>query len=495
MTTDRTASPCSPPAPAGRPSPPRTPSPAASGFADLLGAAHAALAARRARRGHGRVGPPCRVAGPVTSRPRRPPRPSRPGDSLPGPPPCPPSEPSPTGAAPPPRAGRSGRPGRARPAAPAPPVPRRQTPVVPAVPACPAPGARAASAQPVYRPSPPARGVPPAVAARGPGAARSPGRRPRCPPGAGAGLPAARRPSSQSRQVTVIRARRPRASAAAASAASATRSPLLAQGLRGQPHRAGRHGRLHPDAVGVPVRARGAVHRRPRAALRGAAGVRARGPAADLPVGGRVDALGGLRRLQQTSTDRGDRRRRRLDLVRLVVLGRARHRVLPHLPLRVPHLGPAEGVRARDVRGRAAVRRRHASSCRRVQALLASGARDLPLGLSDVKGLVYGVTLAIGVVAPVRHAVRDLPARAEGADAVGRRLAGRARRDDRDRHRRPRLPALPGQRLDAADRHLGGVRADRARLVLRDRADRARRRGRQRAALRARLAPQRRADG
>ena len=34
-----------------------------------------------------------------------------------------------------------------------------------------------------------------------------------------------------------------------------------------------------------------------------------------------------------------------------------------------------------------------------VQALLTSGARDLPLGLSDVKGLVYGVTLAISVVA------------------------------------------------------------------------------------------------
>ena len=34
-----------------------------------------------------------------------------------------------------------------------------------------------------------------------------------------------------------------------------------------------------------------------------------------------------------------------------------------------------------------------------VQALLASGARDLPLGLSEVKGLVYAVTLAIGVVA------------------------------------------------------------------------------------------------
>jgi membrane protein len=32
-----------------------------------------------------------------------------------------------------------------------------------------------------------------------------------------------------------------------------------------------------------------------------------------------------------------------------------------------------------------------------IQALLASGARDLPLGLSDVKGLVYWMTLGIGV--------------------------------------------------------------------------------------------------
>jgi membrane protein len=32
-----------------------------------------------------------------------------------------------------------------------------------------------------------------------------------------------------------------------------------------------------------------------------------------------------------------------------------------------------------------------------VQALLVSGARDLPLGLSDVKGLVYAMTLSIGV--------------------------------------------------------------------------------------------------
>jgi len=33
-----------------------------------------------------------------------------------------------------------------------------------------------------------------------------------------------------------------------------------------------------------------------------------------------------------------------------------------------------------------------------IQALLVSGARDLPLGLSDVKGLVYSITLAIGFV-------------------------------------------------------------------------------------------------
>jgi membrane protein len=33
-----------------------------------------------------------------------------------------------------------------------------------------------------------------------------------------------------------------------------------------------------------------------------------------------------------------------------------------------------------------------------IQALLVSGARDLPLGLSEVKGLVYATTLSIGVV-------------------------------------------------------------------------------------------------
>jgi hypothetical protein len=86
-----------------------------------------------------------------------------------------------------------------------------------------------------------------------------------------------------------------------------------------------------------------AVHRRPRAALGGALGVAARRPAADLPDGRRHDALGGHPPPPADVDDRRHRRDRRRDLVRLVLLGRDGHRVLPHLPLRVPHLGAAEG--------------------------------------------------------------------------------------------------------------------------------------------------------
>ena len=67
-----------------------------------------------------------------------------------------------------------------------------------------------------------------------------------------------------------------------------------------------------------------------------------------------------------------------------------------------------------------------------VQALLASGAEDLPLGLSEVRGLVYAVTLVARRHRAVRDPVRDLPAGAEGEDAVARRLARRARRHGRD---------------------------------------------------------------
>ena len=63
-----------------------------------------------------------------------------------------------------------------------------------------------------------------------------------------------------------------------------------------------------------------------------------------------------------------------------------------------------------------------------LQALLIATADDLPLGLSDVDGLVYGVTLAARRARAVRDAVRDLPAGAARPDAVARGLAGRARR-------------------------------------------------------------------
>ena len=69
-----------------------------------------------------------------------------------------------------------------------------------------------------------------------------------------------------------------------------------------------------------------------------------------------------------------------------------------------------------------------------VQALLASGARDLPFGLSEVRGSSTRSRSALGVRRAVRDPVRDLPARAEGVDAVARR-SGPARSARRSRSR------------------------------------------------------------
>ena len=56
--------------------------------------------------------------------------------------------------------------------------------------------------------------------------------------------------------------------------------------------------------------------------------------------------------------DDGRHRRARLLAVgRRLLLGRARHRVLPHLPPAVPHVGAPEAVRLRDARGRAGLHR------------------------------------------------------------------------------------------------------------------------------------------
>ena len=114
-----------------------------------------------------------------------------------------------------------------------------------------------------------------------------------------------------------------------------------------------------------------------------------------------------------------------------------------------------------------------------VQALLASGAEDLPFGLAGTRDLVYWATIGLGLVVLFGALCITYCGRAQGPDPVAGRLAGRARGDDRHRPRRRDLPRLPVEHLDAADRHQRGVRPDRAGVVLRPGADRARRRGRQ----------------
>ena len=98
-----------------------------------------------------------------------------------------------------------------------------------------------------------------------------------------------------------------------------------------------------------------------------------------------------VRRLQESSTTAGIGACRGR-LVRVLVLGRARHRVLPDLPPAVPGLGATE-LFALGMFAWSCCSSSRASRCR-AQGLLVTGADDLPLGLSDVHGLIYGVTLA-----------------------------------------------------------------------------------------------------
>ena len=120
-----------------------------------------------------------------------------------------------------------------------------------------------------------------------------------------------------------------------------------------------------------------------------------------------------------------------------------------------------------------------------LQSLLITGADDLPFGLSNVEGLIYGVTLAAGVtllfiaLCATYMLVPSgrVPWRCVWPGALGATLAigivdyG--------------FPLYLDERLDAARRHDVRVRPDRARVVLRAGADRALRCGHQRAPLRA----------
>ena len=178
---------------------------------------------------------------------------------------------------------------------------------------------------------------------------------------------------------------------------------------------------------------------------------------------------------------RRHRRVHRQPLGRHVVLGRAGHRVLPHLRRAVPLLGAPEALRPRDARPRAAVLRRDGRACRRMQSLLLARRNDLPFGLSG-RDALWALSLAAGLLINFVRARDDLPHRAERARRVARRVAGRARGDGGDLQHRLRLPVLPHERLDLRrPAHDARVHPDRAALVLRAGADHPRRRGGQRA--------------
>ena len=108
-----------------------------------------------------------------------------------------------------------------------------------------------------------------------------------------------------------------------------------------EPHRDGRHGRLQPAAVACFPFALVALFVGGRSPALGGAARRRCSPTSSgsSPTAADSTLSEGVRRLQQTSTTVGIAAAGRRDLVRLVVLGRAGHRVLPHLPLRVPDLG------------------------------------------------------------------------------------------------------------------------------------------------------------
>ena len=162
---------------------------------------------------------------------------------------------------------------------------------------------------------------------------------------------------------------------------------LLAARLPRERHRALGDGRLQPDAGGLPLRPAGPLRLRPGAEDRRGRDQRRQRPRAALPQRRAADAD---RRPQpdpgQLDDDR-DRRLRRLALDRRLLLGRDGHRLLPHLPRRVPRLGRAEALLLRDARRRPPLHRRQhlrADDRERRSSPAPTGCR---FGLSDIKAI------------------------------------------------------------------------------------------------------------
>ena len=259
-------------------------------------------------------------------------------------------------------------------------------------------------------------------------------------------------------------------------------------GRPGQPHRAHLDGGGQPAAVDLPARARRPLHRGPHPALRGGPGLGLSRPRAAVPVDGREHSERGdapAPRVLHHDRNRRDRGRR---LVRLLLLGLARHGVLSiyHRPCRswVRQKLFAFGmfavvllfiVASVTVPALQSCSSRAPTTCRsgsRRCTGSSTGSRSRP-ACSCCSSRCARRTGSCRAAAVPWHSVWP---------GAARRHAGHGRR-------RLRLPALPAERHDPARGHDVRVRADRARVVLRAGDHPARRRRHQRAALRARRAP------
>ena len=134
---------------------------------------------------------------------------------------------------------------------------------------------------------------------------------------------------------------------------------VLARDDGRQRHRFLGDGRLQHAAGSDPRRAAGAVRRRSGPVQPLGAAERPARPARDLPGGRRAHS----RFAARPNTELDDQHRRARiagePVARVVVLGSARHRVRPHLPLQVAPVARAEAIRARDADRSAAVHDRH----------------------------------------------------------------------------------------------------------------------------------------
>ena len=162
--------------------------------------------------------------------------------------------------------------------------------------------------------------------------------------------------------------------------------------------------------------------------------------------------------------------RQRLD--RLVLLGRAGYRVLPHLPRALPLLAGAEALRAGDARGGPAVHGGHGRGAHAPEPAASRAPTTFPSASRDVDGVIYGSRLAAGLLPALPDPLRDLSRRCPTGALPWRAIWPGALAATRGhRHRGLRRSRLPVNSPRSPVRDHVRVRADRAALVLRARAD------------------------